>query len=241
MKKFLLVLLSILMVFALASCQQGLTEEEAEALANQRAAEASAAAVDEAVETYKEFVRYKYILKELVCDYATKGLNSSTSQTNVSTKFDKSNREEDFYEAFYGGEKTIVNIDSSDITVTEGTASGTSKDATFKDVVFTAKKYTIYNRKDKSVVESVTSPKTLTISSGYYKVTITEDTATNTYTCKYSMGMTIDGIEYSVKYTLKRENYAWIYEDASVNGKTVDADLLIAENLIENEDFYPYQ
>lgn len=231
------------MVFALASCQQGLTEEEAEALANQRAAEASAAAVDEAVETYKEFVRYKYILKDIVCRYATKGLSSSTSSTDVSTQFNKSGIEEDFYEAFYGGEKTIVDIDSSNdnITVTEGTASGTSNDATFKDVVFTAKKYTIYNRKDKSVVESVTSPKTLTISSGYYKVTITEDTATNTYTCKYSMGMTIDGVEYSVKYTLKRENYAWIYEDASVNGKTVDADLLIAENLIENEDFYPYQ
>ena len=237
MKKFLLVLLSILMVFALASCQQGLTEEEAEALANQRAAET----LDEAVETYKEFVRYKYILDDFVCDYATKGLSSSTSQTNVSTQFDKSNREEDFYEAFYGGEETIVNIDLSDITVTEGTASGTSNDATFKDVVFTAKKYTIYNRKDKSVVESVTSPKTLTISSGYYKETITEDTAPNTYTCKFSMGMTIDGIEYSVKYTLKRENYAWIYEDASVNGKTVDADLLIAEELDDFENYYPFR
>ena len=229
------------MVFALASCQQGLTEEEAEALANQRAAEASAAAVDEAAETYKEFVRYKYILDDFVCDYATKGLSSSTSQTNVLTQFDKSNREEDFYEAFYGGEETIVNIDLSDITVTEGTASGTSNDATFKDVVFTAKKYTIYNRKDKSVVESVTSPKTLTISSGYYKVTITEDSAAKTYTAEYSMGMKIDGKEYSIKYTLKRENYAWIYENASVNDKTVDADLLIAEELDDFEDYYPFR
>ena len=236
MKKFLFVLLSILMVFALASCQQGLSEEEAEALANQRATET----LDEAVETYKEFVRYKYILDKIVCHYATGNLNSYTASTDVSTKFSTSGKLEDFYEAFFGGEENIVKIDNNDVSVTDGKASGTSNDATFKDIVFNAKEYTIYNRKDNTVVKEVTSAETLTISSGYYKGTITKDSATNTYTAEYSMGMKIDGKEYSIKYTLKRENYAWIYENASVNGKAVDSDLLIAEELDDNEDYYPY-
>ena len=244
MKRILIVLMALLMVFAVVSCSSsGISEEECEKRvkeAEQKAEEKANEQAAEDIETYKEFVRYKYILEDIT-EVPQKVLDSDTAKTDVSIDFSGyTGLPKKFYEAFFGGEEVIVEVDSgSDITVKEsGTASGTRNDATFKDIKFEAKKYKIHNRKDDKVIKDVTSPETLTITSGYYKQTGKEEEDTVIYTI--SMGITVDGVNYSVEYTETISGKEYTYSNASVNGKAVVSDLIIAEDLDDGENFYQY-
>ena len=243
MKRILIVLMALLMVFACVSCNSGISEEEcekrvkeAEQKAEEKAKQQAEEAVDEAAETFKEFIRYKYALEQIVpvligkLDYSTaseEGVDADVTVDDVA----------DFYESFFGGEKTLVAIKGSDITVTKGKAYGTSTDATFKDVKFTVSKYKITNRNNNSsVVKDVTDGETLTITDGYYKQTTTGEE--DNYTVTYSMGITIDGTTYSVEYTAAQNNRELTYTSASVNGKTVAPEFIIAVTRLTDYEYY---
>ena len=226
MKKVLFVLLAVLMIFAMVSCSaSGISEEEAAARTQEK--------VNEVEETYKEFVRYKYALS-CIGGVCAKG---SVDADDVGR----------FYEAFFGGEKQIVKIShqSTNISVTQGTASGKytkddESDATFKNFKFNVSKYQILNRKDDTVIKNVTEGEELTISEGYYKIELSNVSGDDNYTRTDSIGITIDGKEYSVSYSYNIAGREKTYVSASVNGKTVSANLLIAEDLVDYEDFLPY-
>ncbi len=237
MKKILIVLMAVLMVFACVSCNNGISEEECAKRVKEAEEKAEKQAAED-IETYKEFVRYKLALDDLIYD-CLYNLDSSDVAT-ASTKIGYTTAG-GFYEIFYGGEEVVVEIDDfKDLNghITQGTASGTKSDATFTGIRFEPQKYTIRNRKDNSVVKDVTSPETLTITDGYYKKTITGEEGN--YAVEISMGITVNGEAYSIKYTYTRIMNETTYTSASVNGKTVTPELIITEDLLNDEEFYPY-
>ncbi len=241
MKKLIIIMLSVFMLFALASCEQGLTEEEAEALANQRAE----AALKESYDTLDEFsvtyTRFNTICNLFVDKIAKSHKDSANkvaeytitlsdlatnSGTDSNPKWLGDYQLEYLYDSILnnGPKGTILNVDDiTDIEVKSGTVSGEYKSSSY-NITITNVKVT-------------------------FKYTLEDDTTDTKYDGSItangtvSLGISDEGAEVkSGKFTLNDTNYDISFErggisfgggdattqfiSAKINGKDVDLKLI---------------
>ena len=229
MKKFLLIMITVLTVISLVACSaSGISEEEAE--------KRTQAKLDEAAETYGEFLKYRLFLQDnlwhdVLSQYSAydetpldnadiTGISAASIAGYVGYLH---STEEYRFEGNYAGCKLV-----------EGKTSGTYTDATISNVTMTAK-YEKIKRADGTTVEEVEDEE-IVISKGSYKTTTT-GTGSN-YTQTLSINTTINGTEYSISYSKKIENGRGEYTEASVNGKKVDTQLLKVIDTYNNTEWY---
>ncbi len=236
MKKFLLIAFTVLFAISLVACSaesSGISEEEAERRTQEK--------LDEAAETYGEFIKYQYVLERELLFQFKKLYSTYTDTTTVETttipsnKFDKNGFDE-FVEYFYATEEYKIDVDNNGTEFVEGTYSGTYNDITISNVKITAS-YDIYSRTERDednhlVKKDRKENKEISISEFSYKATNNGDETNPVWTA--SIKATIDGTEYSIEYTQSSSNYT----SASVNGKQVATKFLDAINTYGNSEWY---
>ena len=221
MKKFLLIMITVLTVISLVACSaSGISEEEAE--------KRTQAKLDEAAETYGEFIKYRYVLEKNLW-YEILSQYGENSVSNVDLTLTNSEVCE-FIRYLYATEDQKVEVWANDCSFTEGKRSGTAADATISGVTMKAN-YKVMSRADDEDVKEDVKDKEITISEGSYKATsASEDSDLSSV----SMKATINGKEYSLEYKKSGSEYTY----ASVNGKEVAPKFLDALDTYGNTEWY---
>ena len=230
MKRLLLTALTVLCVISLVACNANkITEEEAE--------KRTQAKLDEAAETYAEYLKYYEALYEYLWEIILHdeydSYSTGTKENADITKFDGADVAY-FARHLYSTDEYKISESTSKSKFTSGRLSGTKENCTISDVKMTAV-YDIISRIDGSKIKS-NETTDITISSGSYKKTTTGDDAS--YTQTVSMKATVNGTEYSIEYTIARKDGKTGYTSASVNGKAVAPKFLTALETYGNVEWY---
>ena len=228
MKKFLLIMITVLTVISLVACSaSGISEEEAE--------KRTQAKLDEAAETYGEFIKYRLFLqnglwRNVLSQYSA---YSETPLENATITGISGGSVANYAEYMHATDEYKISGSTTNSKFVEGTTSGTYTDATISNVRLTAT-YEIINRADGT--SKTVKDEEIVISKGAYTATTT-GTDSN-YTQTLSISTTINGTEYSISYTKKYENGTGGYTAASVNGKEVSTKFLKALDTYGNTEWY---
>lgn len=224
MKKLLLIALAVLSVCMLVGCNaSGISEKEAE--------ERTQAKLDEAADTYGEFLKYKELLENKIWFYVQQqiGAYTTTPLDNADlTGFDNY-KVGYLVKCLYGTTDYKIDSQSSGCSFVGGKCSGLYTDATISNVKMKAS-YDIISREDYETVIKEVKDEEITISEGSFKQTINEDESVSTTSIK----TTINDVGYSLEYTYT----AGKLTSASVNGKQVAAKFLEAKNTYGTEEWY---
>ncbi len=227
MKKFLLIAFTVLFAISLVACSaesSGISEEEAERRTQEK--------LDEAAETFGEFIKYRTILENDLWfyfgkEYKTYGQIEEKKDANLTKENYTGNALASFIEDFYETDDYTIDVDGSNgCTFKEGKCSGTSKNATISNVKMTAS-YDIISKTEKDENGHLKETgreenKEFTISEFSYVQTDNEDEDNPVSTI--SIKATIDGADYSIEYTQSGSGFT----SASVNGKEVNTKILNA-------------
>ena len=227
MKKFLLIMITVLTVISLVACSaSGISEEEAE--------KRTQAKLDEAADTYGEFLKYRLFLEEKLWKTVLQQSGITTEPATITTINDTAMKK--YVKYLFTTEENEVECTSTSFV--EGTVSGTTEAANAEVKISNVKMkatYKVTKRSDDSVVKDATDEE-IVISEGSYKSTSTSSESITTQTT--SITATINGTEYSISYTNKVEGGHSEYTAASVNGKQVDVKYINANNTYGNDEWY---
>lgn len=229
MKKLLLIALAVLSVCMLVACNaSGISEKEAE--------ERTQAKLDEAADTFGEYLRFSDLLQRYLWDDVRSQIGAYSGSTKNNETITKLSGTDvaSIVEYLYTTDENRIDANSTYSSFVEGTLSGTYYDVTISNVKLNAT-YDVYSRTQRdedgqAIKTKEVKDEELIISKGSFKQTTNEDENVSTTSIK----TTINDVEYSLEYTFTEGKYTY----ASVNGKQVSAKFLNVLNTYGNGEWY---